>query len=163
MRGKRPASIRKADAEMMLFANSVRSIMGDHIMEANALDDVLENTIQQRDELAGYQRGDELHALDAVESLPEDRLDEYLRNSAAVGDLRAGAITTMAQMYNEAYNRKDVKKEQLPGRLHLSAVNMAMSNAVRTGKMEGKGFRGKRKPSRASLFDVMEAPARKKR
>ena len=163
MRGKRPASIRKADAEMMLFANSVRSIMGDHIMEANALDNVLEDTIQQRDELAGYQRMDELAALDAVESLPEDRLDEYLQNFAAVGDLRASAIPNLAQMYNEAYDRKDVKQEQLPGRLHLSAVNMAMSNAVRTGKMEGKGFRGKRKPSRASLFDVMEAPARKKR
>ena len=163
MRGKRPASIRKADAETMLFANSVRSIMGDHIMEANALDNVLEATTRQRDELAGYQRTDELAALDAVGSLPEAHLDEYLQSSAAVGDLRAGAITNMAQIYNEAYNRKDVNKEQLPGRLHLPAVNMAMSNAVRTGKMEGKGFRGKRKPSRTSLFDVMEAPARKKR
>lgn len=147
----------------MVFANSVRSIMGGHLMEENALDNVLEGTMQQRDELVGYQRVDELNALEAVDYLPEDLLDEYLRGSAAVGDLRAGAIANMAGIYNQAYDRRDINKEQLPGKLHRPVIDMATSDAVRTGTMEGKGFRGKRKPSRASLFDVMEAPARKKR
>ena len=167
MRGKRPSSHRKAEAETMVFANSVSSIMRRHEAAINANSNILNAATITHKHLVQARRNNALTALDSVDALalglPETFLDERLQSYAAVGALQAGSMANLARTYNTAYDANEVISEQLPDKLIPPVLEMAKSNAVRTGTKEGKGFRGKRKPSRGSLFDVMEAPARKKR
>ena len=162
-RPDRTSSVRKAEAETMAYANSVSAVMAEYSANDVRLNDRLRKTVENQVEMDEYRRADEARTLEAVDWMPEDLLDDRLLDMEVLGTVRAMSRRLRAQEYNNAYDAKDVADEQLPGKVHRAVINMALSNAVRTGDMEGKGFRRKRKPTRPSLFDIVEMPDVKRR
>ena len=146
----------------MVFANSVSSIMRQHEEDDTLLDGVMRERASNYAATSALQRADELRHLEAVDHLPENLLDTQLQSAAIIGDMRAASKGFDADIWNQAYDRRVLADEKLPGKVRRQILDMAASEGVRTGELAGKGFISKRKPNRGSLFDVMEAPANKR-